>query len=851
MSLTRPRQAPVLLTTDLPPAPEAVPAPEAPAAAPAADPSQPLPPRDAGVRLHETVLAQGLLAQAKEHRKVLFEATWSEDDPKAPGAKRRLVSFVVEEGTTKVLYREKKQKRTKHGMIEVDEDRLVPLATRPIIPAFLVRTLNSEGRETGRRYEVYVDAPSPDKRTLLPFGQGKANIEKLQRTLEYADVSISDEATRVLASVLDRIMNLKALSNGKRFLAEAVQAGIHVGSRASASDQAWQLSMSTDGVVLLDPEAEYADIQESYAYAEPGWSTEWDTDEAGNKVEIKKVHVVEGDPRYAGQTTFEHGRGAYTSVAGSFEGWRDNLRAVLPHSPLFGVLVAHALGSYARGLLNITSDVSGLIYLYGPTSRGKSWSQRGCASIMGHPDVNSSSTPSPMVRMDRTEMSFDKIAAGLRHGFMLIDELQQGQKKELDRLAALLMKLANGSGRGRTRSGGEYLQDSINWDLTTMMSANDGIEETALRALGADAPKFMEAIMARLVTIDIEQFPIFPEALWPEAVKKGEVELKTWLDQRLLTFKQNRGTVYRMACGFLGSPDNQAEALRVFHTAEAAFLKANPAEGGRAGAQRSSRIAAFYAIGTWLMREVLGFTEAELAPMDATWTSIAAANSRARRASVQVDDLKNEIRDLVDAMDAAEALAIQGYIALNTDDLGDGKRQVANAARRSTAQPFVAYLDQPQVQKIAGHLSGKLYLAPTGSAMWAARREWSSDLRDTVDRVVGLAKQAHALRLTPDGKTSVPKQLKGTATKNRYHEIDLDLVFAQPDVDGEEPTTEAAPQPAPPAVAPAVAPPPVAPAAPVLVYHDTDEDLFSVGLDDCAQAAGFTPNPDDEEEGDR
>lgn len=683
-------------------------------------PSAPQPP----AVLEESQLLSGgtgaslLRHDSNEYDHLLFQAMWTEDDSNSNKGDKRVLNLIVTDRATKQRITQSKVKKDKQGNeFTVVETTNKSIAPAPIVPLAMVKIINSAGALTGNRYLARVGT---DHEVYFPFGVGRATIQALQEQLNTLGVVCDEHEVVRLARSFAMVCNQEKLLRGRQYrdAFEQLNPGVTFTTRQAQGNYV-KPDLSFDGLVFIDEgraTTTFGAPTVSYAYSEPGWNPRLVQNPATEQWEEQgRVHVLEGDRLYAGSSLYRSGGGGvvHQGKQATLEGWLEGMRMFTKRSPLTGALLAQVAGSLGRGLLEVASDVSGLIYLHGTTSMGKSTLTRALASLLGHPQKQDSAHPSPLIHANQTSVNFDRIAQSIRHGFMGIDEIQENQSA----IADFLMRLANGMARGRSQLAGSTSQDQVGWDLTVIINGNDAMQilltKTSLRDMKPD--KFLEAIRARLIDIDIALNPVFPTDLpgneSPTAIHEAN-------QLALMALEKHHGAPYPLLTRWLA--DNRERATQAFLEGERAYMARYTQGDFEDHLRRAVKMAGYQAVGFLLMREVMGFTEEEVAGFEATWNKLLDDNAEGMRKATAREESEADVGELLQEMDRLDLLTVSGYYALR--DLDNHSTQSTNASTRhfDHRKNWLAHLDQPRQMTDATDFAGAtLWLVPPGSPKWA------------------------------------------------------------------------------------------------------------------------------------
>lgn len=681
-------------------------------------------PQQAAQLLSSGAGAIALRYDTHEFNDLLFQAMWTEDDSNSSSGQKRVVNLIITQGSTKQRMTQTKVTRDKLGnAIERTELKVKPIAQAPIVPLALVKIINSTGAVGGNKYLVRIR----DREVYLPFGVANKTVRELQEILEKNhSVAMDEHETSRLAKALAIVCDQDKIRQGNTYRREFEILNPDLSFKTAMADGKAKFirpNMSSEGAVFIDDQDSAATAfgapSVSYAYSESGWSPRMVQDpETGEWSQNGLIHVLEGDPLFAGSAFYKSGGGGivHKNEDATEAGWLAAFRRFSSRSPLIGAITAQAMGALGRGLLETSIDVSGILYLNGATGRGKSTATRVAASIMGYPRLQDTSHPSPLINANQTGVSFDRVAQSIRHGFMAIDEIQQNQGSSI---AEFIMRLANGMGRGRSQLAGSVNQDQIGWDLTVLINGNDEMSqllETGKREQGG--AKFLEAIQARLLDINITQNPVFPTDLpGNEDVASTKIEN----DAAMVELDRHHGVFYNRIVQWLS--DNRDRATTIFNEAEQNYLRRFTTEDYEQHLQRSSKNAGYEAVGFAIMKEVLGMEDEEIAVFSDCWDRIIETNANLMRKEEVDVDTTGDLHDLISQVDRMNMLSVDGYFAQHDSDSPGQQQTNARTRDINTHDRFpngwIIHLEQPKPMTATDAYEGIMYIVPSGAGVLA------------------------------------------------------------------------------------------------------------------------------------
>ena len=726
-----------------------------------------------------------------EYQNLFFQAMWAEDDSKSTSGQKRILNFIATQTATKQRLTQTKVRKDKQGNeFERVETNLCSIASTPIVPLATVKIINSAGAETGMKYLVLVG----DREMYLPFGVTNKTIRDLQEILEKAGVPCDEYETQRLAKALAAVCNQDAVRRGQAYRDEfeAINPGLSFKDALTGTGKTKITpippKLSSDGAVFIDEggaSTMYGAPSVTYAYSESGWNHKMVQNPQTCKWEQEGwVHVLEGDPLFAGAALYRSGGGGvvHKHTTATRAGWLAAFRSFASRSPVIGALTAQAIGSLGRGFLETAVDVSGLIYLHGKTGLGKSTATKVVASVIGFPRLQDTAHPSPLVGANQTGVAFDRIAQSIRHGFMGIDEIQQNQGAVAD----FLMRLANGLGRGRSQQAGSINQDLTGWDLTFIINGNDEMETLLMRAntreLSMD--KFHEAIRARLLDIDINENPLFPETI---KGNESRDQTKIQNDAAMVGLEKHHGAFYSDIVAWLSS--NRDRATEIFNAGEHAYLKQYTHSDYEDHLQRGSKNAGYEAVGFVIMKEVLALTDKEIGEFSKAWDKILADNANTMRKEEVATETSGDVHDLVAELDRKGLLTVRGFYAEADSDTFTKQQTNANVrsldSERSKAG-WLAHLDQPHQMAGSGAYSGTLYLVPTGSAAWT-----DTSLRELKTTTDALIKKCAIKGIIEKPSSGRGDAISKTIGGKKHRVVAIKLTYTPPVVDPPAPLTPA------------------------------------------------------------
>ena len=201
------------------------------------------------------------------------------------------------------------------------------------------------------------------------------------------------------------------------------------------------------------------------------------------------THIVPSSPYYTGY------QDDYMSVVGSGIEWQRVQRNAFKMCPTTAFMIAGGLSGYLRGILDIDSSL--IIHLYGPSSRGKTLALRHLASWAG--DVRSGVN---ILRWSSSEVGREALLNARNGAYLALDELHSLREKAGTSICTQLMDMCNGGGRAvGTRNGS--LREPKSWNAVVGSSGN-----TSISAKTKNDDQF-EALMARVIDLDIDEYPMW------------------------------------------------------------------------------------------------------------------------------------------------------------------------------------------------------------------------------------------------------------------------------------------------------------------------------------------------------
>ncbi|PMO20002.1 hypothetical protein BCT17_21525 [Vibrio sp. 10N.222.54.F10] len=227
----------------------------------------------------------------------------------------------------------------------------------------------------------------------------------------------------------------------------------------------------------------------------------------------KGEHITPSSDHYLGKEA------SYMSVSGSKDIWIDTQRKIFETSPVTAFIVTSAISGYLRGM--IKAENSPIFDLWGQSSQGKTLAAYCAVSWIGPIGVQGGNYNS----WESTKVARENILSIRSNSFALMDEIS-GMK---DKFSATdqLMALANGGSRSAAKMDGS-LRAAKTWQNVIISTSNISID-----SLIDDSHEQADALRARVINIDIDQYP-----LW----QNGFGELKTPMNlERLLDSNYGHG----------------------------------------------------------------------------------------------------------------------------------------------------------------------------------------------------------------------------------------------------------------------------------------------------------------------
>lgn len=221
------------------------------------------------------------------------------------------------------------------------------------------------------------------------------------------------------------------------------------------------------------------DIPMLRCYGRTGWTV---SPNASDEEVAQAAYITSADPRFQPdeRVSVMHG------VAGSEDVWLEVAKRAVEHSQLYGLCLAYASSSFAKGLI-FNTNIQANLNIFGAAGRGKTTALSLVASLQGSGDKSSSDTP--IVVGGSTDASMERAMAASNHGILAIDEADDRIAKNGKTAASALMNLGNGGGRRRIILGQakkiEVTQNTIfstsNVSLVERVSHSEIDKDSALR----------------------------------------------------------------------------------------------------------------------------------------------------------------------------------------------------------------------------------------------------------------------------------------------------------------------------------------------------------------------------------
>ena len=257
-----------------------------------------------------------------------------------------------------------------------------------------------------------------------------------------------------------------------------------------------------EGVDIDELQNECNMLPITHKFNKTGWA-------CANSWEEKDIqaweHINPDHELYSGSS--ERG---YMVTSGDARIQKDAIAKQIEKYPVLGVYFAMAAGGFARGMYNskgqqFKGEISTLVNLNGKGGKSKSSTMSQIQSIFTTPRNSkqfiSKATPSAL----------ELIAECANHGVFFLDELQVAcDSNNGAEIMTALMSLLNGVGKQATRNVGSEQREPRTYDNLIFGSANSKIIEMITRRLMKGYDAFSDALMSRVIELDIDVWAAYP-----------------------------------------------------------------------------------------------------------------------------------------------------------------------------------------------------------------------------------------------------------------------------------------------------------------------------------------------------